>query len=263
MGVLASRIMCGVLSSAAMFSAHAAPVTGPAVNPLLTRAPDTLSTADVRGLQQRVADFGQTAHYRQANAALKPAVAPRVVFFGDSITQGWGEEGGAQFFPGKGYLNRGISGQTTAQMLVRFRQDVIALKPAVVVILAGTNDIAGNTGPAPLDMIAGQLSSMAELARAHGIEVVLSSVLPVSDYPWQSGVAPAPKVRALNDALKAYAAANGLVYLDYHTPMANAAGGLDRALAEDGVHPTAKGYAVMAPLAEQAIGQALAQRGKR
>lgn len=263
MGMSASRIVCGLLLSAAVLSAHAAPVTGPAINPLLTRAPDTLSTDDVRGLQLRVADFGQTAHYRQANSTLKPSAAPRVVFFGDSITQGWGEQAGTAFFPGKGYINRGLSGQTTAQMLVRFREDVIDLAPAVVVILAGTNDIAGNTGPAPLETIAGHLYSMAELARAHGIDVVLSSVLPVSEYPWQSGVAPAPKVRALNAALKAYATAGNAVYLDYYTPMANAAGGLDPALAKDGVHPTPAGYAVMAPLAEQAIQQALDQRGKR
>lgn len=259
---IALLIACSTLSLASI-PAQAQALREPAINPLLTRAPGTLGDEDVGGLQQRVADFGQTAHYRHRNAALKPSSEPRVVFFGDSITQGWGEEGGARFFPGKTYVNRGISGQTTAQMLVRFRQDVIDLAPAVVVILAGTNDIAGNTGPMSVDATAGHLYSMAELARAHGIQVVLCSVLPVSEYPWQPGAVPAPKVRMLNDALKAYALANGLVYLDYHTPMVDAAGGLDRALADDGVHPTARGYALMAPLAEQAIERALSERGKR
>lgn len=191
-------------------------------------------------------------------AAPAPGTA-RVVLFGDSITEGWGRTGSDTFFPGKGYLNRGISGQTTAQMLVRFRQDVIALQPAVVVILAGTNDIAGNTGAATQAMIEDNLQSMVELAQAHGIAVVLSSVLPVSDYPWQRGVQPAPKVRALNAALKRYASTHNVVYLDYHTPLANRDGGLDKALAADGVHPTPAGYARMAPLAEAAITQALAR----
>ncbi|MBA0327851.1 SGNH/GDSL hydrolase family protein [Stenotrophomonas hibiscicola] len=230
-----------------------------AVNPLLQTPIDQLRPDEVRFMQQRLADFPQLQHYRDANARL-PAAAPgqpRVVFFGDSITEGWGREGSAAFFPGKGWLNRGISGQTTAQMLVRFPQDVLALKPQVVVILAGTNDIAGNTGPSTQAMIEDNLHAMVDLARAHGIAVVLASVLPVSDYPWMPGIAPAPKVRALNTALKRHADAQQLVYLDYHTPMANAAGGLDPQLAEDGVHPTAKGYAVMAPLAEAAIGRAL------
>jgi acyl-CoA thioesterase-1 len=156
-------------------------------------------------------------------------------------------------------VNRGIAGQTTAQMLVRFRQDVIALKPAVVVILAGTNDIAGNTGAATQAMIEDNLHSMVELAKANGIAVVLSSVLPVSDYPWRPGVQPAAKVRALNAALRAYAQQHSLVWLDYHAAMANAEGGLDPPLAKDGVHPTPAGYARMVPLAEASIQQALAQ----
>jgi len=181
-----------------------------------------------------------------------------VVFYGDSITEGWGPTGSESFFPGKGYLNRGISGQTTAQMLLRFRQDVIALDPAVVVILAGTNDIAGNTGPASQAMIEDNLHSMVELAQAHGIKVVLSSVLPVSAYPWRPGLQPAASVRALNAALKRYAGQQRLVYLDYHAALGNADGGLDKALAEDGVHPTPAGYAKMAPLAEAAVAAALA-----
>ncbi len=233
-----------------------------AVNPLLQTPIDQLRPDAVRFMQQRLADWPELQHYRDANAQLPAAVPgqPRVVFFGDSITEGWGREGSAGFFPGKGWLNRGISGQTTAQMLVRFPQDVLALKPQVVVILAGTNDIAGNTGPSTQAMIEDNLHAMVDLARAHGIAVVLASVLPVSDYPWLPGTAPAPKVRALNTALKRYADAQQLVYLDYYTPMANAAGGLDPQLADDGVHPTAKGYAVMAPLAEAAVTRALQQK---
>lgn len=232
---------------------------GAAVARVLVTPVDQLSRDEVGYLQRSVADFGQLQRYRAANAALPPAAAgkPRVVFFGDSITEGWGAEGSSTFFPGKGYLNRGISGQTTAQMLLRFSQDVLALRPRVVVILAGTNDIAGNTGPASQAMIEDNLHAMVDLARARGIAVVLASVLPVSEYPWMPGSAPAPKVRALNVALKRYADAQQLVYLDYYTPMANAAGGLDTQLADDGVHPTAKGYAVMAPLVEAAIGRAL------
>lgn len=232
-----------------------------AVNPLLLQPADTLEQRQIAELQQRLLDWPQLQRYRDENAALAAPVCgtPRVVLFGDSITEGWGRTGSDTFFPGKGYLNRGISGQTTAQMVVRFRQDVIALQPAVVVILAGTNDIAGNTGAASQAMIEDNLQSMVELAQAHGIAVVLSSVLPVSDYPWQRGVQPAPKVRALNAALKRYASTHNVVYLDYHTPLANRDGGLDKALAADGVHPTPAGYARMAPLAEAAITQALAR----
>ncbi|HEL5400477.1 TPA: SGNH/GDSL hydrolase family protein [Stenotrophomonas maltophilia] len=243
-------------------AAHGSAADAPAINPLLLEPVERLRPDQVRFMQRRLADWPELQRYRDANARLPAAVAgqPRVVFFGDSITEGWGREGSAAFFPGNGWLNRGISGQTTAQMLVRFPQDVLALKPQVVVILAGTNDIAGNTGPATQAMIEDNLHAMVDLARAHGIRVVLASVLPVSDYPWLPGTSPAPRVRALNTALKRYADAQQLVYLDYYTPMANAAGGLDPQLADDGVHPTAKGYAVMAPLAEAAVNRALQQK---
>jgi lysophospholipase L1-like esterase len=233
-----------------------------AINPLLTRPVEQLRPDEVRFMQQRLADWPQLQRYRDANAALPAARPgqPRVVFYGDSITEGWGAEGSAAFFPGKGYLNRGIGGQTTSQMLVRFPQDVLALHPQVVVILAGTNDIAGNTGQATQAMIEDNVQAMVALAKAQGISVVLASVLPVSEYPWMPGIHPAAKVRALNRALKRHADEQQLVYLDYHTPLANAQGGLDADLAGDGVHPTTKGYAVMAPLAEAAIGQALARR---
>jgi len=231
----------------------------PAVNPLYLAPVATLEPKQVAEMQQRLLDWPQLQRYRAENAAL-PAVAKgqrRVVFFGDSITEGWGPTGSQRFFPGKPYVNRGISGQTTAQMLLRFRQDVLDLQPSAVVILAGTNDIAGNTGPATQQMIEDNLHSMVELAKAHGIRVVLASVLPVSEYPWRPGAQPAGKVRALNAALRRYAEQQDVVYLDYYAAMANAEGGLDRELAEDGVHPTAAGYARMVPLAEQAIARAL------
>ncbi|HVI59939.1 MAG TPA: SGNH/GDSL hydrolase family protein [Luteimonas sp.] len=240
-------------------------ITQPAdTDPLFVAAPATLTPDQVASLQQRLLDWPQLARYRDDNAALgapKPGEA-RVVFYGDSITDGWGRVDGTAFFPGKPYVNRGISGQTTAQMLVRFRQDVIDLRPAAVVILAGTNDIAGNTGPSTPAMIEANLRSMAELARANGIRVVLASVLPVEDYPWRPGLHPAGKVRALNAWLRAYAGEADAVYLDYHAALVNARGGMDARLAADGVHPTPAGYAVMAPLAEAAIAQALAARAR-
>jgi lysophospholipase L1-like esterase len=180
----------------------------------------------------------------------------RVVFFGNSITEAWTPLFGSMF-PGKPYIGRGISGQTTPQMLARFRHDVIDLAPKVVVILAGTNDIAGNTGPSTLEMIEDNLKSMTELAGAHGIRVVLSSVLPVYDYPWRPGLEPAQKIVALNAWMKQYAASAGAVYLDYHTPMADARQGMRAEYSADGVHPNRAGYEVMAPLAEAAIAEAL------
>jgi lysophospholipase L1-like esterase len=206
-------------------------------------------------------DYGQLARYREANAALKPP-APgenRVVFFGDSITDIWKLE---DYFPGKPYLNRGIGGQTTPQMLVRFRQDVIDLHPKVVVILAGTNDIAGNTGPMRLEDIEADYASLAELARANHVAVVFSSVLPVHNYTPKSqdffAQRSPEKILALNRWLKDYCAANGLVYLDYFTSMVDDKGLLKRELAEDGLHPNAAGFKIMAPLAEGTIGKALA-----
>jgi Lysophospholipase L1 and related esterases len=238
-------------------SAASAPV---AINPLYTAPPTSLSTDQVASMQQQLADWPQLGRYRADNAQLAPP-APgqaRVVFYGDSITDAWGRAKGTTFFPGKPYINRGISGQTTAQMLLRFRQDVIDLRPAAVLILAGTNDIAGNTGLATLPMIEDNFRSMTELAKAHRIRVILASVLPVSDYPWHRGLQPAGKVRALNAWLRQYAASSGATYLDYYSVLANTQGGMDPRLASDGVHPTPAGYAVMAPLAQQAIDKALA-----
>ncbi len=207
--------------------------------------------------QKLLTDFGDLAHFREADLKLGPP-APgqdRVVFMGDSITQGWDLE---KSFPGKPYINRGISGQTSTQMLLRFRQDVIDLKPKVVVILAGTNDIAENTGPMPLSQTEGDLMSMAQLARANGIRVVLCSVLPSVRFPWHPQLKNvAPRIAAVNKWLKAYAASHGYVYVDYYSAMKDAAGGLPPNLSRDGVHPSAAGFAVMTPLAQAGIQKAL------
>lgn len=211
--------------------------------------------------QSPVTDWASLSRYRAANdslAAPKPDET-RVVYLGDSITESWAQYF-PMLFPGKPYIGRGISGQTTPQILVRFRQDVVALKPKVVVILAGTNDIAGNTGPSSLEMIEDNLASMSEIARANRIRVVLSSVLPVYDYPWKRGLEPAPKIAALNAWIKQYAQQTGAVYLDYYSAMVDARGGLRADLTADGVHPNLAGYRVMAPLAERAIAAALRVR---
>ncbi len=206
-------------------------------------------------------DFGELSRYREANAAIKlPAAGEnRVVFFGDSITDMWKL---TDSFPGKPYVNRGIGGQTTPQMLVRFREDVIDIQPKVVVILAGTNDIAGNTGPMTLDEIEANYTSLAELAALHQIRVVYASVLPVHNYTSLSQElfsqrSPA-KIFELNRWLKNYCATNGCTYLDYFNAMVDDKGMLKRDLAEDGLHPNAAGYKIMAPLAEAAIAKALA-----
>jgi len=206
--------------------------------------------------QKMLLDWPNLARYHAANLSLETPLSNgnRVVFYGDSITDAWDL---AEYFPGKPYVNRGISGQTTPQMLVRFRQDVIDLKPKVVIILAGTNDIAGNTGPTTPEAIQENFASMVELAQANNIRVVLASVLPAYDYPWKPGLEPAEKIVALNAWLKDYAARNGLVYLDYFTAMTNEKHGMKAEISGDGVHPNKAGYMIMAPLAERAIAQAL------
>jgi lysophospholipase L1-like esterase len=205
-------------------------------------------------------DFAELARYRDANAQLKPPAQgeKRVVFFGDSITDGWPLD---QYFPGKAYVNRGIGGQTTPQMLIRFREDVIDLRPAVVVILAGTNDIAGNTGPMSLQEIEANYASLAELGRAHGIQVVFSSVIPVHNYTPQAANfsvrRPMSKIRELNRWMQEYCRANGYAYLDYFSSMIDDAGFLKKELSEDGLHPNTAGYRLMTPLAENGIEKAL------
>jgi lysophospholipase L1-like esterase len=178
---------------------------------------------------------------------------------GNSITEGWSEFV-PSFFEGRPYINRGISGQTTPQMVLRFKQDVVDLKPKVVVILAGINDIAGNTGPMTLEQSRDNLIAMAQLAKANGIKVVLSSVIPAFDFPWSPGMEPAEKVVALNKMIKAYANQNSIVYLDYFSAMADERNGLKKELGYDGVHPNLEGYQVMAPLAEKAIAEALKKK---
>jgi lysophospholipase L1-like esterase len=206
-------------------------------------------------------DWPALGHFAEANANLGPPAEDeqRVVFMGNSITIGW-LKAMPEFFEGRPYINRGISGQTTPQMLLRFRQDVVALQPGVVVIMAGTNDIAGNTGPATIDMIMDNLKSMTELAQSNNIAVVLSSVLPAYDFPWSPGLQPYKKIRALNDKIRAYAEASNVVYLDYYTALVNDHHGMDSGLAQDGVHPTKEGYQIMAPLAEKAIKKALEKK---
>ncbi|HWE84787.1 MAG TPA: SGNH/GDSL hydrolase family protein [Terracidiphilus sp.] len=208
--------------------------------------------------KQLLTDFGWLARFKEADMKLgAPAKGEkRVVFMGDSITEGWhfDEPSG---FPGKGYINRGISGQTTPQMVVRFRQDVIDLEPKVVVILAGTNDIAGNTGPMTLEETEANLKDMADLAAANHIKVVLCSVTPAYDYPWQPGLEPAPKIDSINAWMKNYAAEKHYIYVDYHSAMKDARDGLPANLSHDGVHPNAAAYTIMAPLAEAGIEKAL------
>ncbi len=237
----------------------------------LTQSPPAIPSTGFPGLDHYRAgniaiyadDYGQLGRYREANAALAPPAAGenRVVFFGDSITDMWKL---ADYFPGKPYINRGIGGQTTSQMLVRFRQDVIDLHPKVVVILAGTNDIAGNTGPIRNEDIEANYASLAELARLHQIQVVFSSILPVNNYTERSKElfaqrSPA-RILALNEWLKNYCASDGEIYLDYFSATVDEKGMLKRELAEDGLHPNVAGYKLMAPLAEAAIAKALASK---
>lgn len=232
-------------------------------------APPSIPTTGFPGLDEyrasRIAmftdDYGQLARYRADNAALKsPKGENRVVFFGDSITDSWHLD---EYFPGKPYINRGIGGQTTPQMLVRFRQDVINLQPKVVIILAGTNDIAGNTGPMELADIEADFSSLADLARANHIQVIYSSILPVHNYTEKSkdffAQRSPQKILLLNNWLRSYCAVatSGCVFLDYFSAMVDEKGLLKKDLADDGLHPNAAGFKIMAPMAESAIEKAL------
>jgi len=215
----------------------------------------------VERMQRRLQDWPQLSRYKEANAKV-PApdrAESRVVFMGDSITDGWKLD---EYFPDKTYINRGISGQTTPQMLIRFRPDVIALKPRVVLILAGTNDIAGNTGPMTLEMIENNYASMADLAKSNGIKIIFASVLPIHDYGKTkvSERRQPEQILKLNEWLKGYCKAKGHIYLDYFGKMVDEKGMLKAELANDGLHPNAEGYKIMAPLAESAIRQALSKR---
>ena len=253
-----SQNILKLTASAAMKSRHGMSLPVLTATAQLTVLPQEAPLSDwtKEHNARMLVDFPWLAKFKEDDLKLgAPAAGEnRVVFMGDSITEGWNLAG---TFPGKPYINRGISGQTTPQMLGRFRQDVIALEPKVVVILAGINDIAGNTGPMTLEQTEGNLASMAELAAANHIRVVLCSVLPAFDFPWHPGLTPAPKVIELNQWIKAYAAQHGHVYVDYHTAMKDSRDGLPATLSGDGVHPLPAGYMVMAPLVEAGIEKAL------
>ena len=210
------------------------------------------------GGKVKAQDWPNLNRYKNENTALTPAESgqKRIVFMGDSITEFWSTVD-SEYFSGKPYVNRGISGQTTPQMLLRFRADVIALNPAAVVILAGINDIAGNTGPMTIEMIRDNIFSMIELAKANHITVILCSVLPAYDFPWKPNKEPIAKIKALNEILRNYALANEIVYLDYYSAMVDERKGLKADYSNDGVHPNKTGYQVMAPLADKAIALAL------
>jgi lysophospholipase L1-like esterase len=206
------------------------------------------------GGKVKAQDWPNLNRYQNENTILKPIEAgqKRIVFMGDSITEFWSTVD-PEYFSGKPYVNRGISGQTSPQMLLRFRADVIALKPTAVVILAGINDIAGNTGPMTIEMIRDNIFSMIELAKANHIKVILCSVLPAYDFPWKPNQEPIAKIKALNEILQKYAVVNKIIYVDYYSAMVDERKGLTAAYSNDGVHPNKTGYQVMAPLVDKAI----------
>ncbi len=257
-------IICTLVASAAIASAQPATPTPSPTDPCAE------VSARAARAETKLVDWPALARYHDADTKVTaPAKSEdRVVFMGDSITDSWQSPKYGGFFPGKPYVDRGIGGQTTPQMLIRFRPDVIALQPKVVVILAGTNDIAGNTGPMTLQAIEDNLMSMFDLAHANGIRVVFASLLPISDYEKtkdgqqiiRSKQRPLEQITALNVWMKTYAAAHGGVYLDYFSAMADDKGFLKEDLSEDGLHPNQQGYEIMAPLAERAIAAALKPR---
>lgn len=265
------RTSCSLAAGLSLLLAFAANGYGQAAAAQNVQAPSQTQpvAADREQLQKQLAkderilqDWANLRRYGKDNSqlAIPDAGQNRVVFMGDSITDAWGR-GRGTFFPGKPYINRGISGQTTPQMLIRFRPDVIALKPKVVVILAGTNDLAGNTGPATVEEIEGNLESMAQLAVANDIKVVLASVTPVCDYiKPQTARRPPQKIVTLNAWIKEYCTRNHHVYLDYYSSMVDDRNMLKAALTYDGLHPNDAGYEIMSPLASQAIEAALASR---
>jgi lysophospholipase L1-like esterase len=226
---------------------------------LFAQQPTPTPQQQLEQLQKKYNDFAGLQRYAADNTKLGPTVPGRVVFFGDSITDNWGRKYGS-FFPGKPYVNRGISGQTTSQMVLRFAQDVIHLQPAAVVLLAGTNDVAENTGPITDPQIEDNIRAIVTLARANHIRVILGSIPPADRFTWHPGIEPAERIRTLNAWLESYAAAEHLVYLDYYTALATPDGAMKPDLAVDKyVHPNDAGYAIMQPLAEAAIAKSLAQ----
>jgi lysophospholipase L1-like esterase len=257
-----SVLVLAVGSAVATAQTTAQQAAAPAIE---SACPDVArAMRDMMAQDARLRDWPNLARYRADNEALTKAAAPvPVVFLGDSITDRWDDEGSGGFFPGKGYVNRGISGQTTPQMLVRLRPDVLSHSPKAIVVLAGTNDIAGNTGPMTDEDIEQNLAAIAELSAARGVKVVLAGILPVSDYHQKPDVIPQvvrrpmTRIAAVNAWLRQYAADHGHVYLDYAPAVADARGMLRAEFSEDDLHPNAKGYAAMAPLAEAAIAQVL------
>jgi lysophospholipase L1-like esterase len=239
-------------------AAAAAPVSKAAVKSVMPTG-EPVGPKQLAFMRARLADWPQLSRYRAENATLPPPAKgeERVVFFGASMTEFWGKYG-SSFFPGKPYVNRGISGQTTAQMVARFRQDVINLHPKAVVILGGTNDIAGNTGQMTPEMTEANWQTMADLARENGIRVIFASLTPSTEFGWHKGLKPAEKIRSLNAWLQGYCSTHSLTYLDYYSVLTNADGGMRVELSADGVHANPKGYTLMAPLAQAAIDKTLA-----
>lgn len=265
-GAFVLSLVAGFGAFAALAQTVASPSAHEVIPPVPTTPEEQTAQRTLFEQDEKILrDWPNLGRYQAENARLTPPAAGerRVVFMGDSITEAWMNHGtGASaqnpgFFPGKPWIDRGISGQTTPQMLLRFRQDVIDLKPTAVVIFAGVNDIAGNTGTITAEQTEGNIRSMAELAKANGIKVVLCSILPVYDFKWRPGREPAPKIVAINKWIKAYAAANHFAYADFYSAMVDERGGLPAKLSGDGVHPNPTGYAIMNPLVEAGIAEAL------
>jgi lysophospholipase L1-like esterase len=258
--VVAYSLAAAALIAQTSFAQGLGGAAAPLPANLLQCAEVSSALLSVANQDTRLRDWANLSRYRDANRTVARA---DVVFMGDSITDLWQQARFGGFFPGKNYVDRGISAQTTSQMLLRMRPDVIALKPRVVVILAGTNDVAGNTGPISDEDIEGNLTSMAELAAANGIKVVLSSITPISAYHAANGTIPqtsrrpVARIQKINDWMRTYAAAHKHVYLDYYSKMVDNTGMLKAEFSADDLHPTLEGYAIMAPLAEAAIAQAL------
>lgn len=250
------RVLAGLL---ALVAAPAFAQNGPpaVVTPPGEGMMDKPCPADQRALNfahpyVRQYDWAWQCRFAEADKQL--AQAPRVVFIGDSITEGWVGLAPSLFVSGA--VGRGISGQTSPQILVRFYQDVVRLRPKVVHIMIGTNDIAGNTGPSSAEMYTNHIAAMVDIARSNGIAVVIGSILPAAKFPWKPQMAPAKQVVMLNAWLKDFAKLRGAVFADYHTALVNAEGGMNPDVAPDGIHPNAKGYAVMEPIARAAIAEA-------
>lgn len=265
---------CAAVSSIALLTCAVSMPVMAQQTPAAQEPAQALTPKEIDALQKykehteiMLKDWPNLKRYQEDDMALpQPGKdEKRVVFMGDSITEGWmnhGTDASPQnpgFFPGKPWIDRGISGQTTPQMLLRFHQDVIGLKPSAVVIFAGINDIAGNTGDMTAEQTEANLTAMAELAHAHQIRVVFCSITPAYDFPWRPGREPAPKVIAVNKWIKDYAESNGDVYVDFYSAMVDSRGGLPEKLSHDGVHPNPAGYAIMNPLVEAGIAKTLGE----